>query len=439
MKIPRWVIERLGLPGVKPDRTLWLVGETFEAFEAMAAVIEAIGERYSRSEFLLSASHPTLRARLVRQFPECRVLPPPRDHAFFVRLFLQHCNVRVAVFLEPKADPPAVLLTGLNRRSITTLAVTARDSAPLRNDGRLAATCEVFIEIEQAEPGIERDDGRCQRLSIQEVIDLLGELLARDLKPLRQMAHDSKPLRLAARLRRGVAASLLKLAGHQRWRRLTAWRLRRYSTIEELRETLGAPNTILCLGNGPSSEDPALAEMKYDALFRVNHSWLKRGLLTKTDVVFVGGKSTIRVLSRPIFGFQTKYAEERFAEIRSLSRIFVPARFFDANDMTAELRAFPWGTSRPTNGASMMAVAVALQPARLIVAGIDLFQHQGGSYPGDTVTPNAYSPGHNRDTELSFLLKLLSNYHGDLTIIGEVLRSEWERFRDDGCRSKIDP
>ncbi len=41
MRFSRWVIERLGLPAVKPERTLWLVGETFEAFEAMAAAIEA--------------------------------------------------------------------------------------------------------------------------------------------------------------------------------------------------------------------------------------------------------------------------------------------------------------------------------------------------------------------------------------------------------------
>ncbi len=73
MRFSRWVNERLGLPAVKPERTLWLVGETFEAFEAMAAAIEAIGERYSRSEILLSASYPALRARLVRRFPECRV------------------------------------------------------------------------------------------------------------------------------------------------------------------------------------------------------------------------------------------------------------------------------------------------------------------------------------------------------------------------------
>ncbi|MGR3341875.1 MAG: glycosyltransferase N-terminal domain-containing protein [Paracoccaceae bacterium] len=428
MRFSGWVIERLGLPAVKPERTLWLVGETFEAFEAMAAAIEAIGERYSRSEILLSASYPALRARLVRRFPECRVLPPPADHAFFVRLFLRHCNVRVAVFLEPKADPPAVLLTGLSRLAIATLAVTARGAGPLRSDRLLAAACEAFIEIAEAEPDIGREDGRCQRLSVQEAADLLGELLARDLKPLRQVAH----------MRRGVGASLLALAGHPRWRRLTAWRLQRYSTIAELRETLGTPNAILCLGNGPSSEDPILAEMNYDALFRVNHSWLKRGLFTGTDVVFTGGKTTMRALSRPIFGLQTRYAEERFAEIRTLSPSFIPARFFDANDMTAELRAFPWGTLRPTNGASMLAVAVALQPARLIVAGIDLFQHRDGSYPGDAVTPNAYSPGHNRDTELSFLLNLLSNYHGDLLIIGEVLRSEWETFRNDACLRQID-
>jgi hypothetical protein len=82
-------------------------------------------------------------------------------------------------------------------------------------------------------------------------------------------------------------------------------------------------------------------------------------------------------------------------------------------------------------------VAVALQPTRLIVAGIDLFQHQSGSYPGDKATPNAYSPGHSRDTELAFVLNLFSAYDGELSIVGDVLRSEWERFRNDARQQKI--
>jgi lipopolysaccharide/colanic/teichoic acid biosynthesis glycosyltransferase len=55
------------------------------------------------------------------------------------------------------------------------------------------------------------------------------------------------------------------------------------------------------------------------------------------------------------------------------------------------------------------------------------------------VTPNAYSPGHSRDTELDFLLNLFSIYDGELSIVGEALRSEWERFRNDAGQRQIDP
>jgi hypothetical protein len=75
----------------------------------------------------------------------------------------------------------------------------------------------------------------------------------------------------------------------------------------------------------------------------------------------------------------------------------------------------------------MLATAVALRPKRLIVAGIDLFQHPQGSYPGDSRTPNAYSPGHSRDKELAFILQLLGRYRGELVILSEVLRAEWEK------------
>jgi len=39
----------------------------------------------------------------------------------------------------------------------------------------------------------------------------------------------------------------------------------RFDTMDALIERLGNPNTILCLGNGPSSEDPRLNEVAYDA------------------------------------------------------------------------------------------------------------------------------------------------------------------------------
>ena len=77
----------------------------------------------------------------------------------------------------------------------------------------------------------------------------------------------------------------------------------------------------------------------------------------------------------------------------------------------------------------MLATAVALQPKRLIVAGMDLFQHPAGSYPGDSTTPNAYTVLHDRDTELAFILSRLDRFEGELTILSEILDGHWQTHR----------
>src|SRR5690606_20386372 len=54
---------------------------------------------------------------------------------------------------------------------------------------------------------------------------------------------------------------------------LTRRKFERIESIPKLHERLGAPETILCLGNGPSCEDPEIKRRLWDACFRVNHSW----------------------------------------------------------------------------------------------------------------------------------------------------------------------
>jgi hypothetical protein len=171
-----------------------------------------------------------------------------------------------------------------------------------------------------------------------------------------------------------------------------------------------------------------LENLKYDALFRVNHSWLKRKFLADPDVVFTGGRPTMRVVRGPIFGLPTPDSEERLMLIRAYHPLVGRTEFFNVNDVTANLRQFDWGHLRPTNGANMLTYAIALKPEKLVVAGIDLFQHPEGSYPGDVSTPNAYSPGHSRETELDYILQLFSEFRGEIVIVGEILRSAWENY-----------
>jgi hypothetical protein len=138
-------------------------------------------------------------------------------------------------------------------------------------------------------------------------------------------------------------------------------------------------------------------------------------------------------LKRVIFGLQNEHQARRLAA----ARVFNPAQaatgFFTVGDINPASRDFEWGALRPTNGATMIAAAVALQPRCLIVAGIDMFQHPDGSYPGDQSTPNAFSPAHTREAELAFLFAMFESFRGELVIYGEVLAAEWARHRADSA------
>jgi hypothetical protein len=210
------------------------------------------------------------------------------------------------------------------------------------------------------------------------------------------------------------------------WRRF----VHRHDDLEQVRRALGDPETILCLGNGPSSEDPRLEEVAYDALFRVNHSWMHRPVLTEPDVVFTGGYSTMRVLKKPIFGLQHQTGEMVLLATRGPFSPLHPLRYFSMARVGSHLEDFDWGDHRPTNGSAMIAMAVALRPKRLIIAGVDLFRHPDGSYPGDTTTPNAYTPAHSSDKELAFMFHHLDRLQGEVVIFGEILDREWRHFRE---------
>ena len=208
---------------------------------------------------------------------------------------------------------------------------------------------------------------------------------------------------------------------------LTKQKYQCIETLEELRQVLHSPLTILCLGNGPSSEDPRVIQTHYEALFRVNHSWLSRGLFKRADVVFTGLRSTVKAHPRPtVFVFQTLTAEYRM----KLKCLMVPGKIHYATaERLGTLNSDAFGIYQPTNGAVMLATAVALQPQKLVIAGMDLFKHPAGSYPGENSTPNAYTLSHDRQTELEFILATLRQFKGELEIIGTVLEAEWKAYK----------
>lgn len=206
-----------------------------------------------------------------------------------------------------------------------------------------------------------------------------------------------------------------------RW--LVAGRFTALGSLEELAVDLGRPACILCLGNGPSSEDPIVAKLPHDALFRVNHAWLGRTTLDRPDVVFTGLRATLEACQFPTrFAFGTEAAARRMMLRSILLRrrfTYFTAERLDCVDFDAFL---PY---KPTNGAIMIATACALAPTELIVAGIDLFSDPRGAYPGAGGTPNAYAAAHDREVEAAFILDQLAAFPGKVTVIGEALGARW--------------
>lgn len=396
-----------------------MIGERREAFDSVAALLERVSVEQPRLRTVVSASSPELRNWLAERFPAYPVCALPAGNRSLAEAYVRRSNIRAVIMLEDACPPGASLVHALQRQAICLLALTARDGAPV-TAALIASAAEYQLRIDATEtasaPAGSDGEGRVA-VSLSQASGMLGEILGRDLKERRAA--------------RGGNGSLWRYVVNNCGSWPFSLRLRRFRDAAALNAGLGAPRTILCLGNGPSSEQPELLRERYDALFRVNHKWLEREFLCDPDVVFTGSRPAMTSLKRVVFGLQNEHQARRLAALAVLDPRRARTGFFTVDDINPHASDFAWETLRPTNGATMIAAAVALQPRRLVVAGIDLFQHPDGSYPGDKETPNAFSPAHTRAAELAFLLAMFDRFRGELVIHGEVLAREWQRHRDE--------
>jgi len=418
------VITRLGIISKEQERSLLFVGHERAAFEQLSAVIDELKRRDSRLHTVLSSPDPEILIWLKERFPGLLVLPLPFANRISAEIYMRQLKVRAVAFVEPDHRYVShYLLAALQRSAIGAVTVSGRSAAKLPQQGAVRQASEAVVLVGEKTHNNALPHG-VTAMTATQMADRLGMMLARDLKALRE----------ANLLSRIMAALPAKLASSPRWRGIATWRIRRYSALPDLSTRLTTPKVIMCLGNGPSSEDPTLEAMPKDVLFRVNHSWLSRRYLADADVVFTGGRATMREVSGAIFGLQAPEAVNRLILARFYGPMMGRTEFFYVGDITSSLKDFEWGHLRPTNGASMLATAVALKPDKLIIAGIDLFLHPAGSYPGNCAAVNAYSPGHSRNSELDFLLKLFSGFSGEIVIIGEILRKAWEVHQSGGAK-----
>ena len=69
----------------------------------------------------------------------------------------------------------------------------------------------------------------------------------------------------------------------------------------------------------------------------------------------------------------------------------------------------------------MVATAAALRPQRLVIAGIDLYSHPAGRYPGGSDAHDGYNRVHDRDVEIEMMRQALAGFTGELRLLSPIL------------------
>ena len=417
---------------------IWVHGAAAADFERHRSLLQELGARHPRYRFLLTARDAATRHWLRRAFPEGTVLAPPRGGDWRVRRALGRLRPHALLFLERPDDLgravferarwwrfPVILIAGPAvhlgapgpdlLEAIDRFLVPDQDvAASLRALGVAAARIDLAGSREADGP----NPGRGARdASTDARLALLLPLLRRDWAAL----GTPRP--------RGGTGWLYRLLDSRPGRLALRAGAHRIDSLEALRTLLGPGDTILCLGNGPSSEDARLSSIPVDWLFRVNCSWTKRERRVRPQVVFLGDPRCLREVDECVFAFRTVEEEARLLADRLLHGRPRRLRYLTVERLSVPINEHRW-PARPTNGAAMVATAAALEPKRLVIAGMDLFQDPSGAYPGDLTTPNDYLLMHDRETELAILDEALRRFRGEVTILSDPLARGLGRRRN---------
>src|SRR5262245_13804069 len=248
-------------------------------YAALEPVLSSL--RRERLSSLFIPGNEDVKKDLIEQFGQAAVPDAPWNNRLSSLLFLLTWRVELLIGIDGIDSLPRSLLKQARALGIGIAVIAARLPEPQGGDMGVSRFVDLWLSYEAA---------------ISEQPPAMNGLrLLRARRP---------PVR--SPLQTLVAQWLDKPSGRQ----ILGTRARRIDTLAELRAALGYPQTILCLGNGPSCEDPALAQLSYDSLFRVNRRWLARNLHCDPQMVFTGEKRTLSTIhNRPIFAFQTRLAE----------------------------------------------------------------------------------------------------------------------------------
>jgi len=408
---PAFVLQRAGVLLQRARTSLWIHGATPAQFDAALPLIREMMRARPHVRLVLTSATPATVAYLRSAFPDDHACAAPWNAAVPVRRFLARLNPRLVVLLED----------GDTLGSRARAAVVARD-VPLVTLEVARHAAGVVDTPPHVSRALRASGARGRRV----VLDGASPAaVRRALDGLRDLLPDSAPLPRVAQAWR-VAGFRDRVGQSRLWTKAsTLLSRRRVDDWAALRARLGAPRSVLVLGNGPSSEDPRLGAVEHDCLIRVNWRWRARGLLTEPDVVFVGDAATMTRVSSCIFGFWNVALERGMLLRRLATRGPAPIEFVTMERVSPIIRDRAW-PARPTNGALAVLLATALQPERLTIAGIDLFRHPDGRYPGDALARNDYSHVHAMSTDLAIIRLGLQDYRGELVVLSEILRRALE-------------
>jgi len=408
-------------------RSIWIHARDPEDFEAARPILRWFRETVEADRFVLTSSRQLTCAWLEGRFPSDHAMPLPWDTSPVVGRFFRQLHPLMIVCIGESHSLGRIALHHARSLGVPLVLIdlAARPPASMIPYVRLFCVRSSAMAEQIAAMGVGADciqvTGALRSGSGRHHADASGQLTIEALEPVvagLPPASDvwrMTPVRRNARIHQLAHTPLGRLVAADRSKR-------RLNNLEALRKRLRCPNTILCLGNGPSSEDPRLFDINYDALFRVNHRWLDRGMLAEPDMVFVGNPLTSARIRSCVFGFRTiAWESEMMLRHLLMDRSVRRLEYFTYERVSPFLNDGAWPCA-PTNGALMVATAVGLRPRRLILAGIDLFSDERGRYPGDTLGENDYPQMHSRNVDVEVLRHVLADYRGETVILNESLR-----------------
>ena len=391
-------LQRSSLAVPPATASVWFHGETPRQFEAAGEVISGLVADRPQIRLVLTSASPATVVFLRHWLPGEQAGPLP--WALMMRRFIRTVNPRLLVLLD-------------GGRSFGWKGV----HEALRAGVQVAVVEKPALDdaFEAASPDSLTFFGS----------DETPESMLRSLRPLvpslPHLSADEAWLKGTVRDRIGQS---------QLWRSASRWwTTRRIDDWEGLRERLGRPRAVLCLGNGPSSKDPRLATQTHDCLMRVNWQWRNQGLLTRPQVVFVGDAATIHKTPPCLYGFWNRSIESAMLLRHLVTRGPGRMEYITLERLSPLIGGRTW-PARPTNGALMIVTAAGLAPELLIISGMDLFQHPEGRYPWDRLSRNEYARAHSRQVELALIDLALCDYQGEVVILSDILRESLARYRE---------